>query len=245
MPIILCKHCSSREQSRETFSDGNRCYRGKRSWGRGQGTNVSVAGGGWGRGYLIREIWGNGSVRRCYLATFLIFTSFYNGIKISTGKCSKQREQQEQRPQWCRLGIFEEQQGGQYGCGWMKSWGRSERWDQGGNQGLGTHSALKVVLRTWSFILRWKANGSFQKRYKQSLADLLRKNSEVEKAGGRKISFIYDGDFDQGGGCGDGGQVVGWSTVPSWDQRICQWIGLWRVRAKDESSMTVAFGLNN
>lgn len=36
MSIIIYKHCSSREQSRDKFYDGDKSYRQNQSWGRRQ-----------------------------------------------------------------------------------------------------------------------------------------------------------------------------------------------------------------
>lgn len=85
----------------------------------------------------------------------------------------------------------------------------------------------------------------FSTEAQQSLADLLRKNSAVKRVVGRKQSFMDDGGLNQGDSCGGDGKAVRLLTVPSWGHGICQWVGLRDGRAKDESRMTVAFGLNN
>lgn len=62
---------------------GNKCACGRRWWGESLSHMGDL---------------GNSSVRRCSLATLRIFPSFHDSIKISKGKRSVQREQQEQRP---------------------------------------------------------------------------------------------------------------------------------------------------
>lgn len=158
-------------------------------------------------------------MRRCFLAKLWLFPSFQARMKFSKGKRSTQRVHKDKGPQWCRLHIFEDQQGGQHGCRWMRSQEERGRWGQRGDLGCRTHSALKVVLRTWSFSLRWEANGSFQ-----SLADLLRKNGTVVKVVGRELSFTDDGGLNQGGSCGGDRTVVRLSMVLSRDHGICPWL---------------------
>lgn len=145
-------------------------------------------------------------------------------------------------PQWCRLCIFEDQQGGRCGCRWMRSRERRGRWGQRGDQGCRTQN---VALKTLVFYPEMGSKWEFSTEAQQSLADLLRKNSAVKRVVGRKQSFMDDGGLNQGDSCGGDGKAVRLLTVPSWGHGICQWVGLRDGRAKDESRMTVAFGLNN
>lgn len=117
----------------------------------------------WGSCYPPQGSW-EISMKRWNVTEIQIFLSFHESIKKSEGKCSRQREKQEQS-----------------GTGLVclrnsKTSLAAAEWDNKRKvgdevrevtRGVRTWTALEVALRTGLFTLRWEVNGSFQQWHEE------------------------------------------------------------------------------